>query len=77
MRFHIKTVGTESSLRLGVTLPGSSHDHKGERVTKATLLTDQELPPILLHTAADVMIAHYGEPPDQKRSSPTTATGAI
>ena len=63
MRHHIRTVGTESSLRLGITKPDSNHDDKGGRGTEAVPLPDQKLPPNLLHTDAEAILAHFGEPP--------------
>ena len=59
----IRTVGNEPSLRLGVTHPESNHDVKGERSRRLVPFPDQALPPNLLHTSLDDMLARFGEPP--------------
>ena len=63
LRHHIRTEGDESSLRLGITKPGSSHDDKGHRGTEILPLPDRKLPPNLLHTGAGAIQAHFGAPP--------------
>ena len=61
-RHHIKTVGTEPSLRLAVSKHGSNHDVRGDRSSELEPLPRQELPPNLLVTKPDEMLAHFGEP---------------
>lgn len=61
-RHSIKTVGTEMSLRMGITNPEGNHDTKGERGTEVPF-PDQSNPPNLIHTTIDKMFEIYGEPP--------------
>jgi quercetin dioxygenase-like cupin family protein len=62
-RHYITTVGNETSLRLGITKPDSDHSVKGDRSSTQEPMPDQEVPPNLLHTSLDSMMAHFGEPP--------------
>ena len=61
-RHLIRTVGSEPSLRLAVSKLGSNHDIKGERNGQLDPLPDQRVPPNLLHTRLDDVVAHFGEP---------------
>ena len=63
LRHSIKTVGTESSLRLVISKPGSNHDSKGERSNILKSAPDQSEPPNLLLSSRDAMLQeHLGEP---------------
>ena len=63
LRHSIKTVGTESSLRLAVSKPGSNHDNKGERSNILKPAPDQSEPPNLLLSSREAMLENFGEPP--------------
>jgi quercetin dioxygenase-like cupin family protein len=64
LRHSIKTVGTETSLRLAVSKRGSNHDNKGER---SNILKpappDQSEPPNLLLSSREALLERSGEPP--------------
>ena len=62
-RHMISTVGDEPSLRLYINKPGSSHSIKGPRANDAIPFPDQTLPPNLVHSRLDQLMAHFGEPP--------------
>ena len=61
-RHAIRTVGSENSLRLGVTHPESNHDDKGTRSNILRPLPQDE-PPNRLHTSLEYMLEKFGEPP--------------
>jgi quercetin dioxygenase-like cupin family protein len=61
-RHLIRTVGTESSVRLHVSKIGSNHDHKNDRSSETIPFPDQKEPPNLLHTTLDAVIEQKGEP---------------
>ncbi len=62
-RHAIRTVGTEHSLRLGITSPTSNHDVKGARSNIIRPFPAQDGPPNMLHTTLDRMLEKFGEPP--------------
>ncbi len=61
-RHFITTVGSESSLRLGVTKPGSDHSVKGQRGAQVKPFPPQKLPNSL-HFSLQDFLAKKGEPP--------------
>ena len=63
LRHSIKTVGTEPSLRLAISKPGSNHDSKGERSNILKPAPDQSEPPNLLVSRREAMLESFGEPP--------------
>jgi quercetin dioxygenase-like cupin family protein len=63
LRHSIKTVGTESSLRLAISKPDSNHDNKGERSNILKPAPDQSQPPNLLLNSRAAMLERSGEPP--------------
>ena len=63
LRHSIKTVGTESSLRVAISKPGSSHDAKGQRSNILKPAPDQSEPPNLLLSSREFMLERFGEPP--------------
>ena len=62
-RHAIRTVGTENSLRLGITNPTSNHDTTGPRSNIIKPFPEQDGPPNLIHTTLDYMLEKFGEPP--------------
>ncbi len=62
LRHSINTVGTEASLRLAVSKPGSNHDNKGERSNILKPPPDQSEPPNLLLSSRDTLLERNGEP---------------
>ena len=61
-RHAIKTVGTENSLRLGVTMPGSNHDVKARRSNILKPFPKQDGPPNMLHTTQEFMLEQVRRP---------------
>ena len=62
-RHAIKTVGSENSLRLGVTMPGSNHDVKARRSNILKPFPKQDGPPNMLQTTQEYMLDKFGDPP--------------
>ena len=62
-RHGIRTIGTENSLRLGITKPDSNHDTRGARSNILKPLPEQDGPPNMLRTTLDEMLERFGDPP--------------
>ena len=62
-RHQIRTVGSENSLRLGVTHPDGNHDTKGPRSNIIKPFPAREGPPNMLRTSLDYMLDKFGPPP--------------
>ena len=62
-RHAIRTVGTENSLRLGITSPTSNHGTTGPRSNIIKPFPEQDGPPNMIHTTLEFMLEKFGEPP--------------
>ena len=62
-RHAIRTVGTENSLRLGITSPTPNHDTTGPRSNIIKPFPEQDAPPNMIHTTLDFMLEKFGKPP--------------
>jgi quercetin dioxygenase-like cupin family protein len=62
-RHAIRTIGTEISLRLGITKPDSNHHSNGSRSNILKPPPEQSGPPNMLRTTLDGMLQQFGQPP--------------
>ncbi len=63
LRHAITTLGSENSLRLGVTSPSGNHDTKGTRSSILKPPPEIDGPPNMLHTTLACMLERFGDPP--------------
>ena len=68
-RHAIRTVGSENSLRLGVTHPESNHDSKGARSNILRPMPQDDVPN-RLHTSLEYMLEKFGDPPWRMSDTP-------
>lgn len=61
-RHLIRTIGSDSSVRLHISKIGSDHSHKSKRSAEIKPFPDQTTPPNLIHTTLDPLIQRLGEP---------------
>jgi quercetin dioxygenase-like cupin family protein len=61
-RHLIRTVGTESSVRLHLSKIGSNHDHKKPRSSEIKPFPNVSGPPNMVHSKLDFLIEQLGEP---------------
>ena len=73
-RHAIRTVGSENSLRLGVTHPESNHDDKGTRSNILRPLPQDDIPNRLHAPAWTICWKISASRPGRPQYSPTTAT---